>query len=219
VEEKVVVLVRAKGRLYSFLFLCAFLAACSSGTPRQSRPGQGWKTTSISPERRPTQRVTPEKRALARTTPGPLEGRRSLPKDNDSREGDFSFRWPVEGRITSGFGPRRESFHDGIDIAAPRGTPVCAVADGEVIFSNVLHGYGNIVIVRHRHGYVTVYAHNQRNLVQEGAIVRRGQRLAEVGQSGRATGPHLHFEVRKDNLARNPLRYLPEDRQTVSQDR
>ena len=212
-------LVRAKVRLYSVLFVCAFLAACSSGPPHQSRPGQSWKTTSVSPERRSTPRAKPEKRPLTRTTPETWEGRRSLPKENDFREGEFFFRWPIEGRITSGFGPRRESFHDGIDIAAPRGTPVCAAADGEVIFSNVLHGYGNIVIVRHRHGYVTVYAHNQKNLVREGQVVRRGQRLAEVGQSGRATGPHLHFEVRKDNLARNPLRYLPEDRRTVSQGR
>lgn len=218
-EEKVVVLVRAKVRLYSFLFVCAFLAACSSGPSHQTRPGQNWKATSISPEKKPTSRGTPEKRTFARATPETSEGRRSLPRDSDFREGEFFFRWPVEGRITSGFGPRRESFHDGIDIAVPRGTAVCAAADGEVIFSNVLHGYGNIVIVRHRRGYVTVYAHNQKNLVREGEAVRRGQRLAEVGQSGRATGPHLHFEVRKDNLARNPLRYLSEDRRTVSQDR
>lgn len=213
------VLLRAKVRLYSLLFVCAFLAACSSGPSHQSRTGQGWKATSISPERRPASKVTPEKRTLTRATPGVSDGRRPLPKDGEPREGEVFFRWPVEGQITSSFGPRRESFHDGIDIAVPRGTPVCAVADGEVIFSNILHGYGNIVIVRHRHGYVTVYAHNQRNLVREGEIVRRGQVLAEVGQSGRATGPHLHFEVRKDNLARNPLRYLPEDRRTVSQDR
>jgi murein DD-endopeptidase MepM/ murein hydrolase activator NlpD len=121
--------------------------------------------------------------------------------------------------VTSQFGPRDGSFHDGIDISAPTGTPIRAVAEGEVIFSNALHGYGKIVILRHRNGLVTVYAHNSRNVVQEGDWVRRGQIVARVGQTGRASGPHLHFEVRKDNQARNPLRYLPEDTQTASRDR
>jgi len=127
--------------------------------------------------------------------------------------------WPVEGKITSNFGPRRGSFHDGLAIAAPLGTPILAAANGEVIYSGSLRGYGNLVILRHRAGYVTVYAHTQKNLVQEGERVRRGQAIARVGQTGRASGPHLHFEVRKDNLAKNPLRYLPEDRRTVLQDR
>jgi lipoprotein NlpD len=90
-----------------------------------------------------------------------------------------------------------------------------AAADGTVIFSDVLRGYGNVVIVRHAHGYLTVYAHNQANHVKEGQPVRRGERLAEVGQSGRTSGASLHFEVRKDNLARDPLSYLPQDRRTV----
>jgi murein DD-endopeptidase MepM/ murein hydrolase activator NlpD len=132
-----------------------------------------------------------------------------------SRETDGLFAWPLAGEITSRFGPRNGSFHDGIDIAAAPGTPVLAAADGDVLFSDVLRGYGNVVIVRHRGGYITVYAHNRANDVKEGQVVRRGQRLAEVGQSGRATGPSLHFEVRKDNLARDPLRYLPQDSRAV----
>jgi murein DD-endopeptidase MepM/ murein hydrolase activator NlpD len=123
--------------------------------------------------------------------------------------------WPVEGPITSTFGPRNGSFHDGIDIAAPVGTQVLATAEGKVIFSDVLRGYGNVVIVRHANGYLTVYAHNRTNLVKEGQSVRQGEPLAEVGQSGRTTGASLHFEVRKDNLARDPLRYLPQERRTV----
>jgi lipoprotein NlpD len=129
------------------------------------------------------------------------------------------FAWPLAGEVTSEFGPRNGSFHDGIDIAAAPGTPVLAAADGEVLFSDVLRGYGNVVIVRHRGGYITVYAHNRVNEVKEGQFVRRGQQIAEVGQSGRATGPSLHFEVRKDNLARDPLRYLPQDRRAVLKDR
>ena len=94
-----------------------------------------------------------------------------------------------------------------------------AAANGEVIYSGALRGYGNIVILRHNDGLVTIYAHNQKNLVREGERVRRGRVIARVGQTGRASGPHLHFEVRKDNLARNPLRHLPQDRRTVLQDR
>jgi murein DD-endopeptidase MepM/ murein hydrolase activator NlpD len=121
----------------------------------------------------------------------------------------------VEGEVTSGFGPRRGSFHDGIDISAPHGVPVVAAAAGRVIFSDEIRGYGKLVIIQHREGYITIYAHNRVNLVKEGQTVRQGQAVAEVGQSGRASGPHLHFEIRKDNLARNPLRYLPEDRRIV----
>jgi len=125
------------------------------------------------------------------------------------------FIWPAEGKVTSQFGPRNGSFHDGVDIAAPLGSAVLAAADGKVIFSDVLRGYGNVVIVRHAKGYLTVYAHNRANLVKEGQGVRQGDVIAEVGQTGRATGASLHFEVRKDNLARNPLQYLPEEQSSV----
>jgi murein DD-endopeptidase MepM/ murein hydrolase activator NlpD len=100
--------------------------------------------------------------------------------------------------------------HDGVDIAAPAGTPVYAADDGTVIFDGRLHGYGNVVIVQHSGGYVTVYGHNRRNLVHDGATVARGQEIAEMGDSGRTTGPNLHFEVRYNNTAENPLAYLPQ---------
>lgn len=129
--------------------------------------------------------------------------------------GKAPFIWPLEGAVTSRFGPRNGSFHDGVDIGAPMGTPVRVAADGRVIYSDVLRGYGNVIIVRHGQGYVTVYAHNKVNHVKEGEEVRQGQRIAEVGTSGRTTGPSLHFEVRKDNLARDPLRYLPQDGRLV----
>jgi murein DD-endopeptidase MepM/ murein hydrolase activator NlpD len=120
------------------------------------------------------------------------------------------FLWPVSGSINSGFGRRGQSFHDGIDIAAPEGTPIRAVEQGEVIYSNQLRGYGNIVIVRHGGGIVSVYAHNQANLAREGKQVARGEIIARVGSTGRVTGPHLHFEIRKNNSAQDPLRYLPQ---------
>lgn len=171
-------------------------------------------------ERRVSRKSAIEKRSLARLSPEDVPGDISpFPRERESRDGDVFSRWPVAGRLTSRFGPRGGSSHDGIDISAPKGTAISAVADGEVIFSSALHGYGNIVLIRHRNGLVTVYAHNHRNLVKEGEWVRRGKVIAEVGQTGRASGPHLHFEVRKDNQARNPLRHLPDEVWTASRDR
>ncbi|MGH7874387.1 MAG: M23 family metallopeptidase, partial [Candidatus Binatia bacterium] len=118
--------------------------------------------------------------------------------------------WPVHGTINSGFGARGASFHDGIDIAAAEGTPIVAVDGGEVIYSDQLRGYGNIVIIRHAGGIASVYAHNKTNLVRDGAKVDRGDVVATVGSTGRVTGPHLHFEIRQNNTAQNPLRYLPQ---------
>ena len=119
------------------------------------------------------------------------------------------FAWPLwSGAVTSGFGLRHGTMHDGIDIAAPVGTPVHAADSGMVAFVGTLNGYGNTVIIRHSDNYVTVYGHNSRVLVREGAVVARGQNIAEVGTSGRTTGPNLHFEVRYDNHAYNPLSYL-----------
>ncbi len=189
-------------RLGLLLCICVALVACSS---QRTRP-RTQKSIALSKE----------KRSLPRP-----QGRDNHPDDGRPfpREGKYGLMWPVEGHITSRFGPRGSSFHDGLDISAPLGTPILAAASGEVMYSGALRGYGNIVILRHRDGYVTVYAHNQKNLVREGERIRRGQVIARVGQTGRASGPHLHFEIRKDNLARNPLRHLPEDRRTVRRDR
>ncbi len=105
--------------------------------------------------------------------------------------------------------------HDGLDIAAPVGTPVHAAEGGTVIYSGRLRGYGNVIIVRHDEHYVTVYGHNSENLVREGDSVARGQVIGSIGASGHTTGANLHFEVRRDNLARNPLAYLPRPEQTA----
>jgi murein DD-endopeptidase MepM/ murein hydrolase activator NlpD len=120
------------------------------------------------------------------------------------------FAWPVRvGRVSSLYGVRNGVMHDGIDISAPAGTPIHAVDDGVVIYSGRLKGYGNLVIIRHDKRYVTVYGHNQYNGVREGDRVRRGQQIGAVGASGRTTGANLHFEVRRDNVARDPLAHLP----------
>jgi lipoprotein NlpD len=120
-----------------------------------------------------------------------------------------SLSWPLRGVLYGRYGVRAGKRHDGIDIAAPEGTPVLAAAAGSVIYAGEQPGYGSIVIVKHDGGLVTLYAHNARILVEEGARVRRGEPIARVGQTGRTTGPHLHFEVRDGTRPRNPLLFLP----------
>ena len=132
------------------------------------------------------------------------------PEPQEIPVGDGKFVWPIRtGALSSRFGPRGDSFHDGVDIAAPEGTPVYASRAGRVIYSDQIPGYGNIVIVDHGDGLSTVYAHNSVNEVHQGDVVRQGDRLSRVGRTGRTTGANLHFELRSQNVARNPIFYLP----------
>jgi murein DD-endopeptidase MepM/ murein hydrolase activator NlpD len=124
--------------------------------------------------------------------------------------GNLSFAWPLRGRLTGLFGVRNGRRHEGIDLAAKPGALVRASESGRVIYSgNGLGAYGNVVIVRHGKLYASVYAHNRKNRVRKGAFVDKGEAIAEVGQTGNATGPHLHFEIRRDEHAQDPLDYLP----------
>lgn len=119
------------------------------------------------------------------------------------------FQWPVPGSVISGFGMRNGNRHDGLDIKAPAGTAIYAAADGEVVYAGNLRGYGNLIILRHNDRFYTTYAHNQKNLATVGATVQAGQLIGLVGATGRASGPHLHFEVRLGATARNPLFFMP----------
>ncbi len=121
----------------------------------------------------------------------------------------YPLRWPVEGQIASRYGQKAGAAHDGIDIVAPEGTTVRAAAPGKVLFSAEHEGYGNLVVVKHDDGLVTVYAHHQANLVRKGQSISLGQPIAKVGKTGNASGPHLHFEVRKGAVPQNPLAFLP----------
>lgn len=124
----------------------------------------------------------------------------------------YLFMKPLHGRFTSGFGIRRDPFtggagyHSGIDIAGYTGAPVVAAKEGTVVYSGWMSGYGLCVIVRHQFGYETVYAHLSSVSVRSDAWVKAGQRVGRVGNTGRSTGPHLHFEVRKFGRPVNPLR-------------
>ena len=121
----------------------------------------------------------------------------------------LQFAWPVRGRLSSRFGSRRGRPHEGIDIAARRGTPIFAAESGRVIFSGRMRGYGKVVIVKHAGRFRSVYAHASRLVVRKGEFVERGQKVAEVGSTGRSTGPHLHFEIRRSETPQNPMVYLP----------
>jgi murein DD-endopeptidase MepM/ murein hydrolase activator NlpD len=117
--------------------------------------------------------------------------------------------WPLKGVLYGRYGVRAGRRHDGIDLSAPEGTRIGAAAPGTVIYAGAQSGYGSIVILRHEGGLVTLYAHCSALLVEEGATVKAGQAIAKVGQTGRSSGPHLHFEVREGTRPRNPLLYLP----------
>lgn len=119
------------------------------------------------------------------------------------------FIWPVEGVVTSGYGPRWGRMHTGIDIAARAGTPIVAAKAGEVIYTGWLGGYGNTVLLDHGDGIATLYGHQSRIAAVEGQIVNQGEVVGFVGTTGRSTGNHLHFEVRVDAQPRNPRPYLP----------
>ena len=119
---------------------------------------------------------------------------------------------PVDGEISSEFGWRRDPFtgqrgwHSGIDIAAPEGTPVKACLNGQVTFAGKRNGYGNLIVVDHSGGLQSYYGHNKAINVTEGQAVRAGQQIAAVGHTGRATGPHLHFEIRRNDVAVDPMK-------------
>jgi murein DD-endopeptidase MepM/ murein hydrolase activator NlpD len=125
--------------------------------------------------------------------------------------GDGAMRMPVQGRLTSGFGERfhpilgYERFHDGVDLAAPTGTPIVAAADGRVVSAGWTGGYGQAVEVAHAGGLETRYGHMSRIAAYSGEMIRRGQVIGFVGSTGLSTGPHLHFEVMKNGRPVNPL--------------
>ncbi len=116
--------------------------------------------------------------------------------------------WPLRGVLYGRFGKKGKEPHDGIDLAAPSGTPVKTAQEGTVLYAGEQQGYGLIVIVQHPNGIITLYAHNRDLRVTTGQKVRRSQVIATVGESGRTSGPHLHFEVRVDGKPVDPLDYL-----------
>jgi len=149
-------------------------------------------------ERRPTVRRPVRPRTADRPAPGPADG-------------TTPWSWPVTvGVVSSGFGERWGRAHKGLDIAADEGTPVFASQGGEVVFAaDSGGGYGQLVIVKHDATWASLYAHLSAILIDEGDVVMQGAAIAEVGSTGRSTGPHLHFEIRRDGEAIDPMPLLP----------
>ena len=157
------------------------------------------------PEVRQVLEIHSKKRGAKR---GKWKNKVKLNEDTKAVKGFFI--WPVQGQLTSKFGNRNGRHHDGIDIGARKGAPIVSAADGKVMFSGWgPTGYGLMVIIKHKNNLTTVYAHNSHIHVHKNQVVKQRQKIASVGSTGRSTGPHLHFEVRNDSHAYNPLQYLP----------
>ena len=130
--------------------------------------------------------------------------------ENQKSSTNSGFIWPVSGVITSKFGKRWGRFHSGVDVAAPKGTRVKASAAGKVLAARRMRGYGWTVIVGHKDNTQTLYAHLSRVHVRIGQFIPKGRTIARVGRTGRATGYHLHFEIRmQDGTPHNPISLLP----------
>jgi len=132
------------------------------------------------------------------------------PKNEPTAAAAPGFRWPVRGRVITGFGPKPTGQqNDGINVAVPEGTPVKAAEDGVVAYAgSELKGYGNLVLVRHSNGFVTAYAHASELMVKRGDPIKRGQVIAKAGQTGQVNSPQLHFEIRKGSSPIDPMPLL-----------
>ncbi|HXH88676.1 MAG TPA: peptidoglycan DD-metalloendopeptidase family protein [Gaiellaceae bacterium] len=139
--------------------------------------------------------------SAAAASPDPVRTQASVPSSS-------GYLWPAHGVMTSSFGWRWGRMHEGIDIAVPSGTPVVASASGTVIVAGWMGGYGNLVVIDHGTGVATAYAHNTNVTVGNGQQVAQGQLIAYAGNTGNSTGPHIHFEVRVNGSAVDPLGYL-----------
>ena len=157
--------------------------------------------------------VPPERRAVT-----PAQQPETPVKAAEATGALPTFRWPVRGRVITGFGAKTNGKqNDGINVAVPEGTPVKAAEDGVVAYAgNELKGYGNLVLVRHANGYVTAYAHASELMVKRGDTIKRGQIIAKSGQTGEVTSPQLHFEIRKGSTPVDPTA-VPERRVTASE--
>lgn len=128
---------------------------------------------------------------------------------NSKKASSKQWCFPLPGaKVISPYGKRGKRRHSGVDIKTKDRDSIYAAFDGEVVFSKPYYGYGNLIRIRHANGLETCYSHNSENLVKEGQHVKAGQVIALVGQTGRATTPHLHFEIRVNGKARNPANYF-----------
>lgn len=174
--------------------------------PRELRAGETLVIPGAAEAKAVPEYDAPEPEAAPRAlTRRELEERRSPVRVGRSQG---TLQWPVRGVLYARFGRKGKEPHDGIDLAAPAGTAVKTAAPGTVLFAGEQRAYGLIVIVQHPGELITLYAHNRDLRVKTGQKVREGQVVATVGDSGRTSGPHLHFEVRKEGIPVDPLEHL-----------
>ena len=154
--------------------------------------------------RQPSPSKTASRRPSTKPSLAPAPARKPLPRPE--RITGTGFIWPVRGRVVSNFGPKGKGLHnDGINIVAPRGTPVRASENGVVVYAgNELRGFGNLLLIKHHGGLITAYAHTDAMVVRRGDKVQRGQIVARVGSSGNVASPQLHFEIRRGRQAIDP---------------
>ncbi|MEO0697531.1 MAG: M23 family metallopeptidase [Pseudomonadota bacterium] len=169
-------------------------------------PANGTPNAKLVASKQPTASRTPQSVSLSQSVAN-TSARVAPVLTNDPSE---LFNWPVKGAIVGKYSKGGSAKrNDGINIAAPLGTPVRAAADGEVVYrGSELEGYGNLLLIKHADGFVTAYAHNDAMIVKTGEIVRKGQVIAKVGQTGSAAEPQLHFEIRQNLKAVDPMAFL-----------
>jgi murein DD-endopeptidase MepM/ murein hydrolase activator NlpD len=180
-------------------------ATASRGGPFTPAPSQRVEAPTLAPTPVSTTAANPAPQKAAAVTAVDDE-----PEDTRSLGGSPQFRWPVRGKVISGYGPKTNGQHnDGINLSVPEGTEIKAAENGVVAYAgNELKGYGNLVLLRHTDGWMTAYAHNSQLLVKRGDQVRRGQSIARAGQTGGVTSPQVHFEIRKGSTPVDPTQYL-----------
>ncbi|PCI23645.1 MAG: hypothetical protein COB67_12630 [SAR324 cluster bacterium] len=127
----------------------------------------------------------------------------------EAGRGQIRMIWPSLGTISSGFGKRQGRMHHGVDLTRDQGKDILAASSGVVEFLGVQSGYGRTIIIDHGNGIKTLYAHNEKFYTKKGRRVKQGTKIAKMGNTGRSTGIHLHFEVRVNGEKVNPLRFLP----------
>ena len=139
----------------------------------------------------------------------PSKAERTKALKNNKKTSSKQWCFPLPGaKVISPYGKRGKRSHSGVDIKTKDRDSIYAAFDGEVVFSKPYHGYGNLIRIKHANGLETYYSHNSENLVKEGQHVKAGQVIALVGQTGRATTPHLHFEIRVNGKPQNPANYF-----------
>jgi len=182
-------------------------AAAPAPAPAAQPAPPAVATAKVQPPRAPAAAPAPAApKVTAEATPSANYAAAGAPATADGgAAGGPAFRWPLRGRVISGF-PK----NDGLDLAVPEGTAVHAAEDGVVAYAgNELKGYGNLILIRHSNGFVTAYAHASELMVKRNDSVRRGQVIAKSGQSGSVSSPQLHFEIRKGSTPVDPMQFLP----------